>query len=592
MSPPIARGNSRSAAIESTGSPISGVFELPDGRRECEISAPALILDAAATAGVFLDVACGGVGVCGGCAVELLEGEFATDGGEALVASPDQSRRVLACRATWTGGAFRVRVPRHSLISSGEKVVVDFEFAPAFTLSPPVRKEYADGKTVTLAAYGDEWRVIRTEAGDTTDCLYAAAVDVGTTTVVAALIDLNTGEIVDAASSYNRQIIRCDDVISRISYASDAERLEEMRRLVVETTVNRLLEVLRRGRGLAVEDISHLAVSGNSVMMHLFCGLSPASLGAVPFEPASDFAHPRRAEELGVAINADGFVAIVPAAAAYVGGDTTSDLYVCGLLTGDSPAALIDIGTNAEIVVGDRSRSIACAAPAGPAFEGHGLTCGMRAAVGAIDSFELAELAGEPSWTVIGDNSPSGVCGSGLVDFLAQARRAGMLSQAGRFTEEAIANCPRVRPVQQTDGEALAYEIVPAEDTDDGLRPIIVTESDVASLLQAKGVIAAALKIALKHLGNGTDAVGRVYLAGGFARHIDLDNAVAIGLLPDIDRERFIFIGNGSLGGAFLAAVDGSVRPEMVRLAGLPKVIELNLDPEFMDAYTMAMLLP
>jgi uncharacterized 2Fe-2S/4Fe-4S cluster protein (DUF4445 family) len=291
-------------------------------------------------------------------------------------------------------------------------------------------------------------------------------------------------------------------------------------------------------------------------------------------------------------MNPEGLVDIMPSSSAYVGGDITADAYVCGLHERGELSALIDIGTNAEIVVGNRDRSIACSAPAGPAFEGHGLTCGMRAAAGAIEAMRFVALGKPPEFTVIGDGLPSGVCGSGLIDFLAGARRVGLISSAGRFTPEARANCRAVRAVKQGDVEMLAYEIAPAKLTDDGATPVVITERDIAALLQAKGVIYAALEIAMKHFGHTFAEVDRFYLAGGFARHIDLDNAVAMGMLPDIARARYTFVGNGSLAGAFVALVDGEVRHKLPHVAAAPKVIELNLDPGFMDAYTMAMFLP
>jgi uncharacterized 2Fe-2S/4Fe-4S cluster protein (DUF4445 family) len=251
-------------------------------------------------------------------------------------------------------------------------------------------------------------------------------------------------------------------------------------------------------------------------------------------------------------------------------------------------------------VVGNRRRLVACAAPAGPAFEGRGLRCGMRAAVGAIDSVALGSPGDPPRYTVIGDGSeapgpggarPAGVCGSGLIDFVAQAFAAGLLTPAGRFGPDARGS-PRLRKAPHGNAEVPAYELVPAEDTDDRLAPILIAESDVAALLQAKGVIFAALQIALKQYGARFRDVQRFYLAGGFARHIDLDNAVTMGLLPDLDRDRYVFVGNGSLGGAFLALIDARVRRDLPALAAAPEVIELNLDPDFMDAYTNAMFLP
>ncbi len=613
-----------------------GVIELPERRVECQADAPCLLTDVVAEAGVILNVACGGAGACGGCAVDILTGRFSDLDGNEIAVDTGKAKRVLACRTRLLGGEFQIRVPRHSLVSAGEKVVMDFSHAPEVALRPPVRKEYlrlpkptlqdargdleriidelhtrgykgainssvrlardaervsTDGYelTATIACESGRWYLIRIEPGDTTSKLYAAAVDVGTTTVVVALVDLLSGKIVDAASGYNQQIIRCDDVASRISYASDPQKLEELRSLLVESTVNRLLGLIARRGGFEQVDIAHMTVAGNTIMTHLFCGISPASLGGVPFAPVTNSPGPYRAGSLGLAMNGDGLVDIFPSSAGYIGGDITADVYVCGLTEADELTVIIDIGTNAEIVVGNRDRAIACAAPAGPAFEGSGLTCGMRAAIGAIDTFALVGLESEPTYSVVGGAKPTGFCGSGLIDFLAQAYRAGVVSQTGRFTDEAKGKC---RQVVQTDDRTTAYEIVPAEKTDDGLKPILVTERDIATLLQAKGVIFAALQIAMKHFGADFDEIGRFYLAGGFAKHIDLDNCVAMGLLPDIARDKYTFIGNGSLGGAFVATLDEEVRAKLPHIAAAPTTIELNLDEDFQNAYIMAMLLP
>lgn len=613
-----------------------GVIELPDRRIECQTDAPCLLTDLLAGAGVILNVACGGGGTCGGCAVDVLAGRFSSLDGGVIAVDTGKAKRVLACRTQLLGGDFLIRIPRHSLVSAGEKIVMDFAHTPPRTLRPPVRKEYlrppkptlqdargdleriidelrhrgykgpirssvqlaraaeqvsATGYelTVTITGEGGTWHLIRIQPGDTTSALYAAAVDVGTTTVVVALVDLVAGEILDAASGYNQQIIRCDDVAGRISYASDPQKLSELRSLVVESTVNRLLGLLAQRHGLEQADVAHMTVSGNTIMTHLFCGISPTGMGGVPFAPITNFPGPYRADSLHLAMNPDGLVDIFPSSAGYIGGDITADMYVCGLTENRELTVMIDIGTNAEIVVGNRDRSIACAAPAGPAFEGSGLTCGMRAATGAIDTFALAAIDAEPTYTVIGLTKPAGVCGSGLIDLLAQIRRAGVISQTGRFTDEAKAKCNRI---VQTDDGIPAYEIVPADRTDDGLKPILITERDVATLLQAKGVIFAALQTAMKHFGAGFDEIKQFYLAGGFARHIDLDNCVAMGLLPDIDREKYTFLGNGSLAGAFVALLDEEVRAKLPHVAAAPTVIELNLDKDFQNAYTMAMLLP
>lgn len=618
------------------------IFECNGSRFIGEAQAGDLLTEVAEAAGVVLNVACAGAGSCGGCAVELVEGRFVDLAGRLVTADPSGGH-VLACQ-TQLGecAAAHVRVPRHSRVSGGEKVVVDFEHLGAWTHEPTVRKEclelerptladqapdieriahalalrgYAKVEpalsalrdappacragqyevTVTLARLGEEgpWRMTRVEPGDTAERLYGLAVDIGTTTVVCALVDLRAGRIVDAASSYNQQIRRCDNVASRISYAGSGERLREMQRLVIDETVNPLVRLLQSRHGLSRDDIAAMAVACNNVMAHLLLGVDPTSLGAIPFQPADNAPPALAAGLLGVDIAPAAPVAIAPAASAYIGGDAVSDLHVCGLAAAEGLTLVVDIGTNAEIAVGDRHGIIACSAPAGPAFEGAGLSCGMRAATGAVEAVRIRPDDFSCEYAVIGGGAPSGICGSGLIDFLAQGRRTGLLTAAGRFSDRARNECKALQTVRRGDGaEVLAYVLAPADQTDDKLAPLAISESDVATLLQAKAVIFAGVQIALKQAGRSFDDLAQVFLAGGFAKHIDLDSAVTMGLLPDIGRDRYRFVGNTSLAGAMLLLLDASAGPAMRELARRPKVIELNLDPDFQDAYIMAMMLP
>lgn len=621
---------------------IQGVFELPDRQAPCEAPAGTLLTDAAEVAGLVLNVACGGKGRCGGCGLEALAGRFIDEQGESFVID-GQPRHILGCRTRIDGGPFRVRVPRHSLVTGGEKVVVDFRHLVQWTLNPTIRKEYIvlhpptlqdqDGDieriltalgqrgysgqlvpsltalreaplacraggysiTATLARDDDHWRLTRVESGDLAGRSYALAVDIGTTTVVVALVDLGSGTILDSASSYNQQVRRCDDVASRISYCTTPQRLAELQQLVIDATINRLAGLLLARHALAPGDIARMAVSGNAVMTHLFLGVDPTHLGAVPFQPACSFPPVFTASELGLKIHPAAPVDVAPSAGAYIGGDITSDMYVCGLHNSEHLALMVDVGTNAEIAVGNRDRVIACAAPAGPAFEGQGLSCGMRASTGAIDSIVIDPASFACRYTVIGGTAPTGLCGSGLIDFVGQAFQAGLLTPAGRFDVQTAQarNCDRLETVEiPGGGRVLAYRIACAEETDDKLTPLLVTEADIATLLQAKGVIFAAIQIAMKHIGKSFADLRHVYLAGGFARHLDLANAVAMGMLPDIPLDRYQFIGNGSLAGAYLTLVDQTVAPHLRRLASRPDVIELNLDPDFQDAFTFALFLP
>ena len=325
-----------------------GVFEIPGGHATCSVPAGVRLSEAAEAAGVVLNVACGGNGVCGLCTLELLAGSF-VDNQQRLIHLDGQPKRVLACQTWLAEGPFRVRVPRHSLVTAGEKVVVDFHHVAAWSLVPAARKEfltlpppsladqagdierigaalaarrYPSDLLVSLAALRGRGRLRgrlsrdghpaarrRRLAADRRAArrhhrpAVRAAVDVGTTTVVCALVDLLSGKIVDAASCYNQQVRRCDDVASRIPYAARPGGLAELHRLIVEATVNRLAGVLVRRHGLGPGDICRMAVSGNSVMTHLFLGIDPTSLGGVPFQPAANAPPSVAASELGLAIH-------------------------------------------------------------------------------------------------------------------------------------------------------------------------------------------------------------------------------------------------------------------------------------------------
>ena len=620
----------------------AGVFDLPDRQATCDVAPGSLLTDAAEAAGVVLNVSCGGAGHCGGCALDLMEGAF-IDLNDVPVTVDRRPRRVLGCQTRVADGDFHVSVPKHSLVTGDEKIVVDFEHLRRWKLSPAVVKVFCalpeptltdqtgdiericrflgehgyEGHlpasldalrqapaacsrggyavTVTLGRDGERWRITRVEPGDTTTTLFGLAVDVGTTTVVCSLVDLRTGQITDSASSYNQQVRRCNNVASRISYAAAPDQLEDLRCLIVEETLNRLVGLLAAKHGVDPCDIVRMAVAGNSCMTHLVLGIDPTHLGGVPFQPASNAPPTLTAREVGIAIHPAAPVDVVPATAAYIGGDATADMYACDLTGGDALTLLVDIGTNAEIVVGNRSRVVACAAPAGPAFEGQGLTSGVRASAGAIDSIRISPDDLSCTYSVIDGTTPVGLCGSAMIDFLAQAFKAGLITPAGRFDLDRVAQCGRdcLQEIEWPNGKRVpAYVIAPADRTDDGLRPVLLTEADVATLLQAKGVIFAAMQIAMKHLGRSFDDLDRVILAGGFARHLDLDSAITMGLLPDIPQQRYRFIGNGSLAGAYLHLVDQTVGPAMTRSIGRPEVIELNLDEDFQDAYTCAMFLP
>ncbi|NIA07574.1 MAG: DUF4445 domain-containing protein [Actinobacteria bacterium] len=607
-----------------------------------ETPAESLLSDAALLADIVLNTHCGGLGVCNGCAVDLIAGEFRSVGGQLLTPSPGKRIRALACQTIATSNEFTVSIPQRSLVEAGEKVLVDFDLGKIPSPDPPVRvislelprPELADSAghfericrqlhqehacepvttslevlrdlpevlnkndfkiSVSLVRKPESWELIDVRSVDTAAKPLALAIDIGTTTVVVALADLSgKPRIVDAASSYNQQVACCADVASRISYACSSKRIEELRRLVVEATINRLISLLLQKNQLAPRDILMACVAGNTVMMHLFLGLDPTSIGRLPFEPVVSAPGLLTASEVGLNIHPRGKVRVLPAIAAYVGPDITADLLVCDIQESEDLSLMVDIGTNAEMCLGSSQGCWACATPAGPAFEGAGLSFGVRASAGAIETISIDPQTFKARCEVIGGEKPFGICGSALIDFLAEGFKRGLLERTGRINPALVDSCPYVRKVKlENNNEITEYVLVPAKESEDGKTDIVITEKDIEALLQAKAVIFAGIRILLKHVGKKAAELRRVYLAGAFARHINLANGVASGLLPDIPLERYHFIGNGSLGGAFLSLVDNRMHSQADSVVARPKVIELNLDPDFMDQYTLAMFLP
>ena len=607
----------------------AGVVEAPSarGRRLTEI---------AEDAGLILNTRCGGEGVCGGCAVRLEEGEYRV-GDEPVRLREGESREALACRTRVLGESARVWIPRSSLLE-GEAVIDEgfsvggvrvsprtgryclsvppagsgrvpglwesaraglaeacgggqLEITPAALRALPAAAGGADGRvTFTVDRRGRIGRVFDVEPGDKTAVHVGAAVDVGTTTVVAMLVDLDRGAVLGKASRYNQQIRRADDVASRISHARTPAAVRELQQLVIDRTINPLLGALCRAQGLEPRQVCRITVSGNTVMAHLVLGLSPAGIGVLPFQPVTNHPEPVAARELGLAIHPDGLVEFVPSIAGYVGGDIVSDLYVSRLRRRPGLNLLVDIGTNAEIVLSDGHGLVACAAAAGPAFEGYGIAQGCRAAAGAIAHLRFDRCLAF-SADVIGGVAPTGFCGSAVIDFLAEGRRCGLINALGRFDVGLLRDRGRHLLVDAPAGPSHACRIVGAEASGLG-RPLFLSEADIAQVLKAKAAVYAGMRTLLEARGRTWGEVGRLFLAGGFARHIDLGNARVLGLLPDIPAARIEIIGNGSLAGAYAALVDRRALAACARLAQLPETLELNLQPTFAGHFVEALAIP
>lgn len=397
---------------------------------------------------------------------------------------------------------------------------------------------------------------------------FGAAVDIGTTTVSLLKVDLATGEILGKASSFNKQIRLGDDVLTRINLClTQPEEVKELQKAFVEETLMPLMEEAGGG------PYKGMVLSGNATMLHLALGENPGSMGIAPFPAVFLETQWRSSAACGWPFDIP--LATTPSGSAYVGGDILAGLLSSGFLYDDGPSLLVDVGTNGEMVVKANGRMVGCATAAGPAFEGSGLTCGVRGIEGAISRIRVS-AEGIAFESIGGTKRPVGICGSGYIDYLAEAYAAGLLTASGRVSAPGF-------PDEMIQPDEYGRRVVIAQGI--GKKPITISESDVAGLLQAKAAIAAGMMILLKETGLKAEEIKTLYLAGGFGMHLDLERAVACGLLPGFHPDQIRLVGNTSLGGAFLALMDRSSLEEMEKARQSLQIIELNEDPDFEDTY-------
>ena len=514
-------------------------------------------------AGIQLNLRCGGEGICGGCRVLLGAGTFLTDG-QTLTLAASAQHEAFACQTYVISADAEISIPPASLLETSGQIVSDFH-APKQHSSPTAQATSASAPL-------------------------AAAVDIGTTTVALVLLDPANGHILARAAQYNQQIRKADDVASRISFCRTEKEVRIMQDLVIEKTINPLLEEACATAGVKTKRVQQLAVAGNTVMEHLFLGLPVESIGRLPFNAVRHIHPPCEAGTLGLAMAPRGRVVVVPSVAGYIGGDITADIHAAHLLARGGESVLVDIGTNSEIVYALGGRLLACATAAGPAFEGAGLLHGRRAAPGAIEHVRCnANL--DFQCDVIGGGKAVGICGSGIIDFLAAGFRRGLINAHGRYDVERLKRCGRYAHSRIARGSSHACVLVPASASATG-HAVVITERDIEQALKAKAATYAGLKTLLTLQSRSVCDIPRFVLAGGFARHIDIANAIALGLLPDLPLDRFEILGNGSLAGAYLALTDATALPAMEKLSHLPKVIELNLTQDFEDNFIDALLIP
>jgi uncharacterized 2Fe-2S/4Fe-4S cluster protein (DUF4445 family) len=426
--------------------------------------------------------------------------------------------------------------------------------------------------------------VLNIEPGDTRHKYYSLAFDVGTTTVCGQLLDLNRGKAIAQSIDYNGQISFGQDVITRIAYSQKPGGLKKLQQTVV-TTINKIIGELLAQSQVDIEDVGHLAVAGNTTMIQVLLGLDPKYVRLSPYTPVANFIPPVNASSLGIKVADYVHLFTFPLVASYVGGDIISGIVGAGLYQRKKMTLYIDIGTNGEIVIGNSDWMVVASCSAGPAFEGGGIKHGMVASTGAIEDFTINPSNLEPEVGTIGGTKPKGICGTGLINIVAGLFEAGVIDANGKFDID-----PSSRRVRQG-SDGYEYVLSRAGETQIG-KDIVITEVDIDNLIRTKAALYAGYQTLIKSVGLTLADLEQVIIAGAFGSHIDIEKSITIGLFPDIPRDRFVFIGNGSLLGARLASFSTDLMDDARRVARMITNFELSENTDFMNNYVAALFLP
>jgi uncharacterized 2Fe-2S/4Fe-4S cluster protein (DUF4445 family) len=613
-------------------------IEVPDGET---------IIHAAMEAGVHVNASCGGEGVCGKCRVMIEEGTVEGGISEKLNKKDRDKGYRLACQAA-VKSDLAVRIPVESAMDASALrmhktprktahiSVMNFdELKEKGLFVAPVEKIFLQLPKPTLQdnlpditrlisylkAQHDEHRLdvalsvirkipeairekdfevtatlvrpvrdvgktrlINVQPGDTTSRNYAIAMDIGTTTIYGQVIDLISGAVLAEYGDFNGQISYGDDVISRIVYAEKPGGLQRLNEVVMNT-INKVLGKIIKKSGIDHEDLSTITLAGNTTMTQLMLKINPRYIRRSPYVPAATLYPPTRARDLGMVVGDHVSALVYPAVSSYVGGDIVAGVMGSGIYRTEKLTLYLDVGTNAEIVIGNQDWLACAACSAGPAFEGGGLKYGMRAEKGAIEDFSIDPLTYEPMNITIGNVRPKGICGSGLITMVATLFEMGIINNLGKFNRDL--DTERVR---QTDG---IYEYVLAwKDETQIDRDVSLTEIDIENLIRAKGAIYSGCMTLLTEVGMNIQDIEHIILAGGFGSYVDLEKAMVIGLLPEMDSKKVTFIGNGSLMGARMSSLTNRIRKDVVEVTKKMTNFELSDTASYMDNYIAALFLP
>ncbi|MFH1382493.1 MAG: ASKHA domain-containing protein [Chloroflexota bacterium] len=617
------------------------------GNVDIVVEPGANLLETAIQAGVRLIASCGGEGTCGTCKVVIKEGEVETKRTAKLSDEEYQRGVRQACQSkvitdlkvylpveSRLETAILVREQKSTGARQQEALATGWRFSPPLKkyfveLPPPtlndnvsdlsrllrglkqdyklsnmtvdfevvanlprVLREQNWQATVTILVTAVESqtaarrrpRLVNVEPGDTRKQYYSLAIDIGTTTVKAQLLDLTRGRVIAEDADYNGQISYGRDVVTRITYCQRPDGLPTLQKAVV-TTINEILGRLLVQSKVDVGNIGHVIVAGNTTMLQILLGIDPKYIRLAPYTPAATYVPPVKAKSLGVKVGGHVYLFTFPLVASYVGGDIVSGVVAAGVHQTKKLTFYMDIGTNGEIVIGKSDWMVTAACSAGPAFEGGEIKHGMIATSGAIEDFSIDATTIEPTIGTIGDEKPKGICGSGLINIVAGLLEARAISPNGKFNTD----LPGKRIREGNEGYEYVLAWAPETQTD---KDIVITETDIDNLMRAKAAMYAGCQTLVKSVGLTCNDIEQVIIAGAFGSYINIEKAITIGLLPDLPREKFIFIGNGSLMGARLGSFSIDILDEVRRVARLMTNFELSENVDFMNNYVAALFFP
>lgn len=573
--------------------------------------------------GIHIEALCGGKGICGKCRVILEKGrvEKRSNIGDKLLSHEElESGYYLACMVRLIEDC-EFTIPLESRVEN-PKILISTELKIP-EIKPAVSKHLLESKpikssnillsysrlkiqdykgtpprvsdevynkinnienneiTVTISRTNGFPEVINAEEGDNRGRSYGLAIDIGTTTIVVVLVDLNTGTILGTGSGMNKQITYGEDLVTRTAIARNEQGLKRLQKVVVEA-INEIITKLLVETGVKLDEIVETTVGANTVMNHLFAGLESGYLEIanvnVPREPII-----KKAGELNLNVNPQGYVYCIPNVSRFLGGDAVGDVIASEMHKSEDMSLIIDLGTNGEIIFGNSKWLFSCSCASGPAFEGEGVRHGMRAAVGGIDHVEIDNETKKANVSTIGNTPAKGIVGSGLIDAVAEMFKVGVMDFSGKI----VPTMPNVREGKW----GLEYLVVPAEETSIG-KDIVITQADLDYVIDSKAAACGAVTVLMKKLKINIYDTKHIYLAGAFGTYTDMKNAIRLGIFPEFPNGEYIPLGNGSLSGAYATLVSVEKRKEAYEVAKNMVYIDLLVDLEFIEEYSKALYIP